>query len=364
MRFARQLSIVSVLLSFLSVGVSAQGLGQNAAFSSIGSLFAGIFSGIFNGISANPAVWFKVILFFILFVILYAVFAGVGLFAQHKNGRMLLSLFIALGAVAAIPNELVVTLFGVLGFFGTLVYIAPVIGIMFWTHKLTADENGQPAGKQHYVLSFLLWLLVWFVYIGGVGTEIGASLKFLSQAQALLTMVAFGYLIYYGFKMAEPRSAPNAAVAIGAAKNAMANIRQAAGTPADADMTRFRNTVGRAIGAVGDVDTAVGMVSSRNPGAIKANQRAIERALVTLAGSIQAIVNDGKLMKHIENLNPAFGPQLRTYQSFCATRATRVDDWDSLTPAHKTELVDDLVKLFKTGQPVLKLLERIQTDLT
>ncbi len=200
MRFPKLLPLMFLLAAS---SVSA----QSVAFSGlakVGSSIGGVFSGIFDGISGNPAVWMKVILIIILYIIFQMLVVGkllqVDTNHPKKGAVTTLSLVLAIGMVAPVPSSIIVALFTGLQFMGLVFYVAPVFGIMIWTHKMTAkDAQNQDPARSYVAMALILWILTLFGYINGLG--FATDVPNVDLAAGILNFVAIIAIIWYTMKL-------------------------------------------------------------------------------------------------------------------------------------------------------------------
>jgi len=188
--------MTATALAALPAAYAQEALG---ALGVAGGLFESVFAGIFGNI--GQPVWMKVLLTVIAFTLLYTVFSlKKDLF--NNGARTILSIAIAVAMIAPLSDAFVMALFGSLGFVGLLFYIAPVIGLMFLTRKLTHEKDKPVEERHYYVIALILWLITWIGYINGVG--FGADIGYVGWGMAVLNLVALGYIFYYGYKSINP----------------------------------------------------------------------------------------------------------------------------------------------------------------
>ncbi len=199
-----------VLFSLFALPAAAQTFGPVADL--FGNIQELIGSGL-DGISANPAIWMKIIFILLLFIVLYNLAFKAFMKDANKGSKIFFSMIVAVAMVAPIPNALAEGIFNSLGLVGGVIVLLPVLGIMIMTHKMTSgislgnkwgNSNDHLPGRGMYFLAFGIWMLTLTFYINGIALQVDSPL--VKSVSAYLSLLALGYLCYYGYKMILPTS--------------------------------------------------------------------------------------------------------------------------------------------------------------
>lgn len=202
MRFARPLALSTLALGASSSVALAQNFDASnfAGLSYAGGLLGFVFGGIFSAISNSPPIWMKVILIVITFCLLNVLLHKIGkgkegnapgLFHGHKNAVTILAIAMSIGIIAPLPDSVVSNLFGVSGLFGAILFLVPIIALMYWSHNLA--KKGE---RWEHITVMLLWFVA-LAYIGGIGKAIQGTtaLPSLAMAQGIASLIAIFYII-------------------------------------------------------------------------------------------------------------------------------------------------------------------------
>lgn len=389
MKLIRQFSLSTLFLALLSVPVFAQVPGLTR----MGELLTGIFGGIIGGFVKSPEIWSKVILIIILFTILWALLGKLKFIEEHRNSRILLSIAISIGAIAPIPAELASGVFtGFGGLVGLILYILPIIGLMYLTHEMTHEE---PA-RHKYIGAFALWAIALFAYIGPVAEILGPNITRISEAAGIVSLIAFGYLVWaiWGIFSPGTETRPEKSAAeIAKGKEAKAGRIEAGDKPAKTYITKACKNLRLAEGADGDAETAraasegtltalaTDSANAANKSATRAAMRTLHDKIDRTGGFINRVTKDKTIMNYLNSLGSR-ATVGRGKEVAMLTQAVNqgVADMDwinkqmdalkaaspAMTPAQVTELKDrhaDMKVIYGAGGDVLTAVSEILTDL-
>lgn len=244
MRFVRQLTLSTLLLTLLAAPVYAQTFGR------VGDILSTVFGGIFGAFVTAPEIWMKVIFVLIAFSLFWGLLGKVGFLDDHKNARILLSLAISVGAVAPIPNELMIAIFGAFGFFGVVLFVAPMIGLMYLTYHLTHEEPT----RFKYGAMLIIWVLALFIYVGPVGNVSAFSSAL--EASLWLTILCFVYIVWLIIRMFSVGGAGQTAEEVTEEKQEAAEHKAATRRPAPRNLASAERTRLAAYGELNDIRTS------------------------------------------------------------------------------------------------------------
>jgi vacuolar-type H+-ATPase subunit H len=195
MRLNRLLLLLSTMMALSAVSVQAQ---LRQALDTVGSTLGELLS-VF--LTENGIFWWKFILIIFLYAVLYfpiSKIVGDG----HKGRTNIVTIALAIGIIAPIPDRLMEGIFGISGIFSAIIFLSPLIGLVFLSHSMTKDKN---EGWAVHAFLLILWLLMW-VYIIGVGDIVGEatpsiSARFMGFASTVGILAALIGTIWSGMKM-------------------------------------------------------------------------------------------------------------------------------------------------------------------
>jgi len=301
MRLLRQLTIGTLVLSLFATPVFAQN-----ALARAGDILATVFGGIFTAFLTAPQIWMKLTLILILFAVLWAVLGKVGFLEGHRNERVLLAIAIAIAGIAPIPSELMIQLFGALGFMGVLVYAIPVFLLMY----LSWSINHKDQSRAKYGITLLIWILALLLYIGPVANNSGITR--IAEASGIFSVIALGYIAYYIFRTISPGGEePEDAAVITERKQKTAEASEAKMKPSAVAFKKAENARLRAFGELNDIRTdlatTVSLVTHLVPpvdqaGSISvANQfKKINKDVVAMENQLSRIKDNKQVMNFLK----------------------------------------------------------------